>query len=131
MNFLKKKYKPMFSIEDSNELLDFAVMQRMYEDGLWKNPNYYVGIDDYYAHFFLNLSMQYSGIECIEELLIEYDLKGMTFLKDIGFVKWMHDVSKTLISDSVKNSLLCDATYHEYLKYIDEMQNKLLQILQK
>ena len=126
-------YKPM--LDDSqygpNELLEFALMQRMYEDGLWKNPNYYVGIDDYYAHFFLNFSMQYSAIDCIEELIVTYELKGMTFLSSLSFVKWMHKVASTLVNDALRRRVLCDATRNEYMSCIDNMENKLLVLLQK
>ena len=120
-----------YDIDMPDELLEFAMMQRMYEDGLWKNPNYYVNEDDYFAHFFLNFSMKYSNIKNIEELIISYELKGMTFLNSIDFVNWMRDIAIKLVVDSVKRQAVSIGTKDLYVNCINEMYKNLKNILQQ
>ena len=124
-------YKQLYDINKSDELLGFAVMQRMYEDGLWKNPNYYVNEDDYFAHFFWNFSMKYSKINNIEELIISYELKGVTFLNSIDFVNWMHDIAIKLVVNLVKKRVVSIGTKNLYVNCINEMYKNLKSLLQQ
>ena len=120
-----------YGINEPDELLEFAVMQRIYEDGLWKNPNYYVNEEDYFAHFFLNFSMRFSKINSVEELIIAYELKGMTFLNDIDFVDWMHNIALHLVNDSVKRQIISVGTKDLYVNCINEMHEKLKSLLKQ
>ena len=103
------------------EHLDYALVQRIYEEQSWKiHP-----VDsEYLMQFFLSFCMTNENTN-IEELMITCDLSNLSFMHDKDFMTFMHNETVKYLDYCVEKNVICEITRDKYIIWLDKMKMKL------